>query len=77
MAKTKFLPGKATSSTIDAKKTSTYFCLLHPKRKVSPVLERLESSFWGQIGVEFNKPLVQTTGVVAASVPHIKSWVKL
>ena len=36
-----------------------YFCLLHTKGKVFPLLEGLESSFWGQIGVEFN---FQSTG---------------
>ena len=36
-----------------------YFCLLHTKGKVFPLLEGLESSFWGQIVVEFN---FQSTG---------------
>ena len=35
------------------------FCLLRPKGKVSLVLEGLETSFWGQIGVELN---FQSTG---------------
>ena len=36
-----------------------YFCLLRPKGKVSPVLEGLESSFWGQIGVELKFYIIQ------------------
>ena len=51
--------GKATTATLNAKKHLHNFCLLHPKGKVSPVLEGLESSFWGQIVVEFN---FQSTG---------------
>ena len=47
---------KATTATI---KWLPYFCLLHTKGKLSPLLEGLESSFWGQIGVEFN---FQSTG---------------
>ena len=46
--------GKATTVTINAKKHLSHFSLLHTKGKVSPLLEGLESSFWGQIGVEFN-----------------------
>ena len=66
--------GKATTATINAKKHLCYFCLLHPKGKGSPLLKGLESSFWGQIGVELNSnPLVHNTGVVAASRPHITS----
>ena len=45
---------KATTATINAKKHLPNFCLLRPKIKVTPVLEGLESSFWGQIGVAFN-----------------------
>ena len=51
--------GKATTATSTPKKPVHYFCLLHKKGKVSPVLEGLDSSFWGQIGVEFN---FQSTG---------------
>ena len=51
--------GKATTATIDGKKKSTYLCLLHLKGKVSPVLEGLVTSLWGQIGVEFS---FQSTG---------------
>ena len=35
-------------------KTLHYFCLWHTKGKVFLLLEGLESSFWGQLGVEFN-----------------------
>ena len=56
---TSILKGKATTATINANKNLHYFCLLRPKGEVSPVLEGLESSFWGQIGVEFN---FQSTG---------------
>ena len=61
--------GNSRTATIDAKKNLHYLGLLHPERKLSPVLKGLESSFWGSIS---NK-LVQTTGVVATSVPHINS----
>ena len=43
----------------NGKKHLHYFCLLHTKGKVFPILEELEISFWGQIGVEFN---FQSTG---------------
>ena len=36
-----------------------YFCLLHTKGKVFPLLEGLESSFWSKNVVEFN---FQSTG---------------
>ena len=41
------------------KKSMFFFCLFHTKGKVFPLLEGLERSFWGQIGVEFN---FQSTG---------------
>ena len=45
----------ATSHTIVAKKNHLcYLCLLSTMGKVSRLLVGLESSFWGQIGVEFN-----------------------
>ena len=51
--------GNAITGIVNAKKHLHYFCLLHPKGKVSPVLKGLESSFWGQIGVQFD---FQSTG---------------
>ena len=49
---------------------SRYFCLLCPKGKVYPVLEGLESSFRGQIGVEFN---FKSTGADHMCGVHINS----
>ena len=50
----------ATTATICiTQKNLCYFGLLHTKGKVFPLLEGLERSFWGQIGVELN---FQSTG---------------
>ena len=57
--------GKATTATINTKKTPTLFLLVTSKGKVFTLLEGLESSFWGQIGVEFN---FQSTG------PHYRCF---
>ena len=48
---TSILKGKATTATINAKEN---IYVLHTEGKVFPLLEGLESSFWGQIGLEFN-----------------------